>query len=470
MHSVTARIFRILLSAAALTLLLAGSPANAQSIDEIVNRSLSQRHVPGLSVAVVKDGKVVTAKGYGLANAELMTPATENTFYQLASVTKQFTATGILRLVQDGKLGLDDKISTKLTDLPAAWANVTVRQLLTHTSGIKNYTEVEGFDRHVREDLTNADVLKLVTGAPLDFPSGSKFHYSNTGFFLLGMIIEKVSGKTYGDFLSERIFQPLGMTSTRFNDIHAVLKNRANGYTFEHNTLQNADFVSPSQPFAAGGLVSTVVDMAKWDAALNGDKLLPKATLESMWTPTKLSDGTNSDYGFGWGIREKKGHRIIAHSGGINGFSTSIVRLPEDKLTVIVLANSDGARAEGIAMDIVVTYVPDVKEEPKAAIDDPLPDVTAKLRAFLDRAAAGKAELADFTPEGQTFFFPDRINQLKGFLGSIGTIKSMELIEDEIRGDSRRRRYRVTGETGSALIGFLIDKDVKIGGIGINPS
>lgn len=453
-----------------LLLFLAWTHANGQSVDELVNRQLTQRHIPGMSIAVVKDGKVVTAKGYGLANVELDVPATENTVYQLASVTKQFTATAIMLLVQDGKLTLDDKLSAKLSDLPASWGEVTVRQLLTHTSGIKNYTEVAGFDRHVREDMSHADVLKLVSAAPLDFPSGSKFHYSNTGFFLLGMIIEKLSGKSYGDFLSERIFQPLGMTATRFNDMHAVIKNRAAGYTFEQNSLRNANFVSPSQPFAAGGLISTVADMVKWDAALNGDKLLPRAVLESMWTPTKLTDGTTSNYGFGWGIDTKGSHRIIAHDGGIDGFSTAIVRLPADKLTVIVLANSDGARAETIAMEVGATYVPEVKDAPKPAIADALPESTAKLRAFLERAAAGKAELADFTADGQKFFFPDRINQLQGFMGSIGTIKSMELIEDEVRGEMRRRRYRVTGEKGAALIGFVIDNEGKIGGIGINPN
>lgn len=468
MHSNTARFSRGLLAVAALSLLLVGSHANAQSVNEIVNRQLTQRHIPGMSIAVVKDGKVVTAKGYGVANVELDVPATENTVYQLASITKQFTATAIMMLVQEGKLGLDDKISSKLPDLPAAWSEVTIRQLLTHTSGIKDYAGTDGAERHPSEDMTQAAILNLVATAPLNFPSGSKYNYSNTGYFLLGMLIEKLSGKSYGEFLNERIFQPLGMSATRFNDAKVVIKHRATGYTFQKNVLQNASFVSPSKPFSAGGLVSNIADMIKWDAALNGEKLLPRATLESMWVPTKLTGGTDSDYGFGWGIQKKNGHRILAHNGGIDGFGTTIVRLPEDKLTVIVLANSDGARTDRIAMEIATAYLPDLKEP---VINDSLPAVTTLVRAFLDRVATGKAEPTDFTPDGQAYFFPDRINQLKGFLGSIGGVQSMELIAEEDRGTARMRRYRVSGANASALISFVLTKDGnKIDGILIRPA
>ncbi|MEO6390658.1 MAG: serine hydrolase domain-containing protein [Pyrinomonadaceae bacterium] len=450
-------------------LAVAASAARAQSIDEFVNQQMAQRHIPGLAVAVIRDGKVVVAKGFGKANVELDVPATENTVFQLASVTKQFTATAILLLVQDGKLALDDKVSARVPNLPAAWANVTIRQLLTHTSGVKNYTETKDFGKRSRYDFTQDEMLKLVADAPLDFPSGSKFNYSNTGYFLLGLVIEKASGKLYGEFVQQRIFQPLGMTATRFNDIHAIVKNRAAGYSWDGKVLQNADFASPTQPFSAGGLISTITDMIKWDAALNSDKILPKAVLESMWTATKLTDGSETGYGFGWGVQTKKGHRVISHSGGIDGFSTDIQRLVDDQVTVIVLANSDTAQAERISQGIAAIYVPAVAEEPKVAIEDKSPEVTAKLRAFLDRAVAGTVDREEFTAPAQTFFFPDRILQLKEFVGSLGAIRSFELIEEEVRGENRRRRYRVTGASGAALIGWVLAPDGKIVGIGINP-
>lgn len=454
---------------AVILMTIAGSAVRAQSIDDFVNQQMAQRHIPGLAVAVIRNGQVVVAKGFGKANVELDVPVTENTVFQLASVTKQFTATAILLLVQEGKLGLDDKVSGRLPNLPATWANVTIRQLLTHTSGIKNYTETKDFGKRSRYDYTQDEMLKLVTDAPLDFPSGSKFNYSNTGYFLLGMVIEKVSGRSYGEFVQQRIFQPLGMTATRFNDIHDLIKNRAAGYSWDGKVLQNADFVSPTQPFAAGALVSTITDLIKWDAALNSDKILPKAVLESMWTPTKLTDGAESGYGFGWGVQTNKGHRIVGHGGGIDGFSTEIQRLVDDTVTVIVLANSDSAQTQRIAQGIVALYVPALAEEPKVAIEDKSPEVTAKLRAFLDRAVAGTVDREEFTAAAQTFFFPDKILQLKGFVGSLGAIKSFELIEEETRGENRRRRYRVTGESGKALIGWVLTPDGKIVGIGINP-
>lgn len=441
----------------------------AQSIDEYVNKQLAARRIPAISVAVVRNGQVMVAKGYGVANVELGTPATENTVFQLASLTKQFTATAIMLLVEDGKLGLDDKLSSRVPELPAAWSGVTIRQLLNHTSGIKNLTDVKDFDKTIQQDLTQAEVLHLVADAPLDFPSGTKFSYSNTGYILLGMVIEKVSGKSYGDFMRERIFQPLGMTATRFNNRNDVVKNRAAGYLWEGETMRNANFVSPSQAFSAGALVSTAADMARWDIALGGEKLLGRKVLDSMFTPGKLADGSATKYGFGWGVDERKGHRMISHGGAIDGFSTYITRLVNDKLTVIVLCNLDGPHAQRIAQGIVEIYLPDLADPVAVAINDTAPEITAKLKAFLIRAAAGEFDRGDFTPEAQGTYFPDRVLQLKSFLGSLGSVKSFELVENEMRGEDRWRRYRYTGETGKALIGFALNKDQKIVGIGIRP-
>ena len=328
---------------------LTTGPSASVSIDDYVEGRMNKRHIPGVSVAIVHNGKVVHAKGYGLANVELSVPATENTVYQLASVTKTFTATAIMMLARDGKLGLDDKITARLPDLPKTWEEVTIRQLLNHTSGIKSYTSVRDFHKTARKDYAQREILDLVAKEPVEFAPGEKWNYNNSGYFLLGMLIEKVTGKKYGEFLDERILKPLGMTQTRVNDLQAVIPNRAQGYSWDGKELRNGEYVSPTQPFSAGMLVSSVGDLVKWDLALRSEALLKKSTLDQMWTPTKLSKGGEADYGFGWSIGKVAGHRLIAHGGGIPGFSTQLSRFVDDDLTVIVLTNADNGNAGAIA-------------------------------------------------------------------------------------------------------------------------
>ncbi len=326
--------------------------SSTSGIDDYIQGLMQKRHIPGVSIAVVRDGKVILAKGYGVANVELSVPATERTVYQLASVTKMFTATAIMMLVAEGKLKLDDRITERLSDLPAAWRDVTVRHLLNHTSGIKSYTSVKDFHKTSRKDYDRRELLALVTKVPLEFAPGEKWSYCNTGYFLLGMLIEKVSGKEYGAFLDERIFQPLGMTQTRVNDLRAIIPDRAQGYEWNGKTLRNGEYVSPSQPFAAGMLVSSVNDLIKWDAALGEGRLLKPSILEQMWTPTRLNKGGEKEYGFGWQVHKENGHRLVSHGGGIPGFSTELSRFIDDRLTVIVLTNQEGGHAGGAAQGI----------------------------------------------------------------------------------------------------------------------
>ncbi len=346
------------LCGAAMTAQADGTEADSARVDAYMRAEMAKRHVPGASVAVVRAGKVVLAKGYGLANVELNVPATPDTVYEMGSITKQFTATAIMMLVEEGKLALDEKITHYLPDLPTAWSGVTVRHLLTHTSGIKSYTSVPNLFSLWRNDYTHAQIIQLVSGDPLAFPPGEKWDYSNTGYFLLGMIIEKVSGKAYSDFLTERIFRPLQMTATRVNDWSAIIKNRAGGYTWRFGALHNADFTSMTWPFSAGVLVSTVRDMAKWDAALYTEKLLKRANLQQMWTPVKLNGGSTFPYGFGWDLEDYRKHKLISHGGGIPGFTSYIARFVDDKLTVIVLTNTDSADPDSMAHAIAGIYLP----------------------------------------------------------------------------------------------------------------
>jgi D-alanyl-D-alanine carboxypeptidase len=363
---------------------------HADEVDRYVQSRLKGDKVPGASVAVLRNGKIIKARGYGLADVELNVPATENTVYQWASVTKQFTAAAIVLLAEEGKVRFDDTMSRYYTNAPAAWSNVTVRQLLTHTSGIKSYTSLPGFFRTVRKDYAPEELLDLVRGEPLDFAPGEKWNYNNTGYFLLGLIIENASGKTYGDFLAERIFRPLGMDTARVNDQFEIVPNRATGYNVRSNKVFRSEFVSPSQPYAAGALIGTVLDLAKWDAALYTDKLFSAAVRERIWTPVKLNNGKTAPYGFGWSVGELRGHPFVAHGGGIHGFSTYIARFVEDTLTVIVLMNG-GADPGSVAHGVAGQYLPGLTlASIKPPKKDPDPDLTDRLKQSLFHLAEKK--------------------------------------------------------------------------------
>ena len=452
-----------------LLLCLPPMAARADKVDEFLRAQMAARHVPGLSVAVVRDGKVVLARGCGLANVELSVPATRDTVYQLASVTKQFTATAIMMLVEEGKIGLDEKISHYLDGLPSAWGDIRVRHLLSHTSGIKSYTSVPDFFKTARKDYAKEEILKLVADAPLDFSPGEKWSYSNTGYFLLGMLIEKVTGKAYGAFLNERIFQPLGMTRTRVNDLTEIIRNRASGYTWQQECLRNGEYVSPTQPFAAGALVSTVSDMAKWDAALYTGRLLKRSSFVQMWTPVKLNDGKATTYGFGWQIEEYRTRKRISHGGGIPGFSTEISRFVDDHLTVIVLANSDSADAGSLATGVAAFYIPAlVAHAPKPIADDD-PKMTRRLRDLMTAIAAGDADPRLFTEQAKADLFPGHIQEGKALLGSHGTLQSFDLMEEKSEGKHRTRSYRAAWKDLNLRCSFTLTEEGKIDGMGIRP-
>jgi D-alanyl-D-alanine carboxypeptidase len=450
-------------------MVMVSASVRADDVDRYIQKRMEQRHIPGASVAVVRDGNIILAKGYGMANVELSSPATEQTVYQLASVTKQFTATAVMMLVEEGKVALDEKAVKYIDGLPQAWSHVTVRQLLDHTSGIKSYTGVEGFDKMMRKDFSKPDLLKLVTEAPMDFAPGEKWRYNNTGYFLLGMLIEKVSGKEYGAYLKERIFQPLGMGETRVNDLSTVIKNRAQGYTWRDGELKNGEYVSPTQPYSAGALVSTVLDLAKWDAALYTEKVLKRASLDQMWTPAKLNDGSATTYGFGWAVDVYRTRPRRSHGGGIPGFSTNIMRFVDDKLTVIVLTNSDGGGADNLASGIAEFYLPALAANAPKPIEDADPKTTQFLKDVFTKSLAGEASPDWFSADAQKFFFPNRIKDLQRDFGSQGPIKSFDLMEERKQEKTRSRGYRIAFADLKIRCTFTLNEEGKIAGVGLRP-
>jgi CubicO group peptidase (beta-lactamase class C family) len=357
-------VFAALLFAAAAQA-ISEEPTSA-TVDEFVNSELRAQHIPGVALAVVRDGRIILAAGYGMANVELGVPTKPESIFQTGSVGKQFTATAVMMLVEEGKVGLDDKISKYFPDSPPTWKEITVRHLLTHTSGIPDYTEGKsGGGINMRTDYTEEELVKKIAGLPLDFQPGEKWSYSNSGYLILGVLIHHVSGEFYGNFLQGRVFRPLQMTSTRIISEADIIPNRSAGYRLVKGELKNQEWVSPSlNTTADGALYTNVLDLAKWDAALYTEKLLKKSSFDQMWTPVKLNSGKTSPYGFGWRVTEVNGHRLLEHGGAWQGFTMHISRYVDDKLTTIVMTNLDSGHSNPskIAQGVAALYVPALKK------------------------------------------------------------------------------------------------------------
>ncbi len=334
----------------------------ADDVDSYIQAQMQRQHIPGLTLAVVTNGVILKTAAYGLANVELGVPTRTDSVFQIQSVTKTFTATAIMMLVEEGKVGLEDKLAKYLDGLPETWDGITIRHLLTHTSGIKDFINEPTVD--LRKDIPPADVIESLRKLPLNFQPGDKYAYSNTGYHLLGMIIRKVTGKTWDEFLRERVFAPLGMKDTRVISWSEIITNRASGYGWDDGLLRNGYFIAPTiLGYAGGGLRSTVLDLAKWDAALCSEKLLKQATLDQMWTPAKLNNGKDSTYGFGWATETVHGHRLISHTGSHStGFKSALARFVDDKLTVIILTNQRAAEQMAIAKGVAGCYIPEIKQ------------------------------------------------------------------------------------------------------------
>ncbi|HZI60806.1 MAG TPA: serine hydrolase domain-containing protein [Pyrinomonadaceae bacterium] len=326
-------------------------------VDEYMQAEMKAQQIPGVSLAVIKDGQIVLAKGYGLANVEHQVPAKAETIFQSGSMGKQFTATAVMMLMEDGKLAIDDKLNKYFPDAPEAWRNVTIRHLLTHTSGMTDYPS----DFDFRRDYTEDELYQRAKGVPLAFQPGEKWSYSNLGYVMLGILIHKVSGKFYGDFLQERVFKPLDMSTARIISESDIVPNRAAGYRIDKGQLKNQNWVSPSlNTTADGALYMNVYDMAKWDAALYTDKLLKRSSLEQMWTPVKLNNGQTQPYGFGWALGDVKGHRYVQHGGAWQGFKAQIIRFVDDKFTVVLFANQIRTNQSKLAQGVVALYHPEL--------------------------------------------------------------------------------------------------------------
>jgi CubicO group peptidase (beta-lactamase class C family) len=313
--------------------------AQIDSTDIIVKQLMEKQKVVGLSLAIIRNGQPVVNKGYGLANVELKVPVTTETVIRLGSVSKQFFATAIMKLMQDGKLSIDDPVHKYFPDAPESWRPITIKNLLTHTSGLQR--EGPGYNNFkIQPDIY---IIKSAYNLPLHFKTGEKYEYCNLGYFMLAEIIKQVSGMPWADYIHDHLFVPAGMNDSYLTDFNLIIPNRASGYMHYHDTLVNATPVYAIRP--SGGFLSTSSDMIKWEKIIREEKIiLKKENWEKLWQPyIKTSDKSASKeyYGFGWRVNEYKGHKLVTHNGNNTGFISSFARFVNDGLSIIMLTNTE---------------------------------------------------------------------------------------------------------------------------------
>jgi CubicO group peptidase (beta-lactamase class C family) len=335
------------------------------TLDQWIHKYMEDNVVPGALVAVASRGEIRHLKTYGMANAELSVPVTDSTVFEIGSISKQFVVTATMMLVQEKKLGLDDPIHKFLPDLPSEWLGATVRQLMNHTSGIPDYEEIRSYDVY-RFRLTPEEVIQIAHSRPMDFPPGTGYYYSNTGYFILSMIVERVEGKPLGQILKSRIFDTVGMTQTRLADPEAIIKHRAAGYWVNKiGDLINRNPTETSSTLGAGGVLSSVHDMVKWDESLYGNQFLTEKSKKMTWTQTVLPDGDSTGYGFGWRLRPYEDLRQIEHGGMVAGFVARFSRYPDQEAVVIVFMNRYRVSSMRLSRAVLHTFMPSLGPIPE---------------------------------------------------------------------------------------------------------
>jgi len=454
------------LSAVAIAVLLLSNAGLAQAAKPAVKASASQPLAasldallaphfkpdePGATVIVVKDGKTVLRKAYGAADVKRKTPLTPDMVLRLGSITKQFTAVAILMLADEGKLQLNDPITRFFPDYPMQGKVITIEHLLTHTSGIVSYTGKSGFGKTVTQDIGVARMIEGFRNDPLEFEPGTQYRYNNSGYFLLGAIIEKVSGQPYARFVEQRIFTPLGMIDTTHEGFERSRAPRAAGHSRKDDGFGPSAPLSMSQPYAAGALVSTVDDLARWDAAITAGKLLTPATWKKAFTAYQLAPGKSANYGYGWHVGTLQGTPMIDHGGGINGFSSYALRLPGQKVFVAVLANADSGNADPqvLAMKAAALAIGKPYADYREVAVDP-----ATLDAVAGVYATDSADGRSFTVRDGTLVMQrgkGRVRPLKAFSNN-GFFIPNTLTRFEFERDGAGKATHVTMIEGDDLL------------------
>jgi CubicO group peptidase (beta-lactamase class C family) len=453
-----------------------------QSIDAFVAKEMARQRVPGLAVGIYSRGHVLLAKGYGLASVELNVSVKPETIFQSGSVGKQFVSAAIMMLVEEGKLSLDDSVTKYFPDAPTAWKPILIRNLLSHTSGLSEY---ESSDRigpkgpfYLRLDFSEDELAKKIEEMPVEWGPGEKWAYRNTNYVLLGIIIHKLTGKPYADFLAERIFKPLGMTSTRLISDRDIIPNRSAGYEIDKKgELKNQDWVSPTFDSTADGtLYFNVLDLAKWDEALYGTKLLKQSSLDRIWTVYPLNDGkpNPAGYGFAWMIGEQSGHKRIEHGGAWQGFTCNISRYPDDSITLVVLTNLDAGHANpGEIAHVVAGLVnPALTVRTLTAMEDTQPELADRLKKILDKIVAGEDIRPETSAQLAAVITPEMAKRAHDRLSKLWPGGTLTLVKREKGPEGQSpwvSTFRLKKGNDAMLVVFGVGPDGKIPILGLSP-
>ena len=365
----------------------ADAPLNHAAIDRYVSAEMARQRVPGLALGIFKDGAAVLAKGYGLSNVELGTPMTADSVLQSGSMGKSFVAVAIMMLVDEGRLHLDDSLADYLPAGGANWRSIKIGNLLSHTSGLSSFDTPElqrpGGLFDIRQDFSEDELVERIASLPIDFQAGEGWAYENTNFVLLGALIRRITGQSYGEFFHERIFEPLGMSSTRIISDLDIVPNRSAGYEMVGGTLRNQAWVSPTfNSTADGAMYFTIRDLERWDRALYGESLISQKSIRQMWTPYPVAGISSAEgYGLGWRIAFVNGHRVIGHNGAWQGFATSFARYVDSGLTVVALTNLDSGHSspEVIVRAVAGLVDPRLQPPPLRPIHDERAEFSASV-------------------------------------------------------------------------------------------
>ncbi len=467
----TIALLLVLATAAAASSQADQDQALAREIDTML-RAAYPADAPGATVIVMRDGRTVLREGYGLADLELQVPMAPDMVLRIGSVTKQFTAVAILMLEQEGKLALTDRIETFLPDYPTHGLTITIEHLLTHTSGIQSYTDQAQFGELIRKDYTVSEMIDRFKDDPMLFAPGSRWVYNNAGYFLLGAIIEQVTGETWAAFLQRRIFDVAGMATT-FADRHErVIPRRVPGYEPDPDGgWRQAAYLSMTQPYAAGAMLSTVDDLARWDAALRSGRLIDAATLQRAWTEYLLLDGGRTGYGYGWVVGQWQGSRLISHGGGINGFLSETICAPDERVFVAILTNSAGGPSQPsrIATEIALLAMGKPWRPQEVAVEpevlqryagvyriDPTTTRTVIFedgKLFTQRSGAAKLQARPMSPTA--FFYEGSFSHFTIDLAEDGTVRGMTMRAL----NSEPEFARLTDEQPVVLTAITLDPD-----------
>lgn len=416
----------------------------AQNLSTDVDALLNAQYKvgePGAVVLIAKAGKPIYKKAFGMADLENNVPMTPGHVFEIGSITKQFTAVAILMLLEQGKLSLDDPITKYIENYPMHGHTITIHHLLTHTSGITSYTGMERWTKLWRNDMTPTEMIDLFKNEPMEFAPGEKWNYNNSAYFMLGYIIEKASGLPYPEFLEKNIFTPLGLKNTYYGSMSKIIPNRAQGYQREGSNYKNAEYLSLTQPYAAGSIMSTTDDLLTWNNAVHAYKLVKKETLQKAFTNYKLANGKSTNYGYGWGLDEINGSPTIEHSGGIFGYSTNAIYLPKEDVFVVAYSNCDCNPPGDVSTKIAAM-----------AIGKPFPAPVAKVKLD-DTYAKSLTGVYDFE-DGATRIITYENGQL--YSQRAGSSKFKIFPQD---------KTTFSYESGFSAIQFMVEKGAVTGAV-----